>query len=806
MALAPGGLVDVTTPDGRRISVPSSIAGDFAGFAPVDAPPPENQQPIQPAIGQAPPAAPQLGAPLAPEPIPQDLLPPPLPPPPVEQTPASPAAPAIAQPSSPPAAPAERPLTNKDLRKLGNADALAAQDAAVIAQQEAAQGVADAQADEATKVADAMAEQRKSEEELLATRAATVADQQKWYADKDAEFERMSKEINATKVNRDLDHPILAGIGIALSAIGGAMGGTDPTAGIKAVMAGIDRKVAAQMSDLERKRAGLGDLKTSIAMGQERNREYLQQLDARRIAAIDVAKGKVEEVKTRSLSSQAKANADVVLADLEAKRAEIKTNAITREQEKVAQERAAAAAAAARRQDQANWERQFAEGQRQFNVREQNDLAAAQAAAAAKGQPHLAEMAKDLSEKGIRDPATGQYLLNPKGQQIVAQANKAEEEAKGILASAEKIADPAQKQALIDRASAQLRQAEEVRGAAIAEHAVKGRNASNAEAVYKTLSDTQTALTLIDEAVNLREQHGANWFVETGADKQMKSKIAVLALQIKEAYKLGALDVGSQEYLDRITGGDPTKVTLGDVTGMFGSSVGTTSSLQELGRSLELRAKNELAGVYEKAQDYQFRRSRPQPKTKEEKQTIAAFKDQTPLEAAKGEKRTGVIGKIDDAIGDVLSASDTPLAERRETAAQSQGTLEGLTKRQSDAADTQIALWKRGGGAGSQRAADLLLQIATDTSKPERSNAMLSKLQTDAPDLYQQALQKLPDAARGQRESTALAASTLIPARTLLERVRGGDTNAQKELARRAAAGDREAIAAVKDMAQGKAF
>jgi hypothetical protein len=154
-----------------------------------------------------------------------------------------------------------------------------------------------------------------------------------------------------------------------------------------------------------------------------------------------------------------------------------------------------------------------------------------------------AEQAKLLRELGITDPTTGKVFVDANGQPVIAPTETEAKEARA------------------------------------------------------TVRDSQTALSAIDELRKEAKALGPSVVKGKSADA-FNTKLGLLQLQIKEAYKLGTLDNGSVAFLDKLTGGDPTKISTANIAAMIG--VGTESGervearLKALGEGIERRALNQI--------------------------------------------------------------------------------------------------------------------------------------------------------------------------------------------------------------------
>jgi hypothetical protein len=309
-------------------------------------------------------------------------------------------------------------------------------------------------------------------------------------------------------------------------------------------------------------------------------------------------------------------------------------------------------------------------------------------------------------------------------------------------------------------------------------YAVRAGNTGEREKIYNVLSGTQTAVSTIDDIIDLRRKHGAKWLAETVADQAMKSKMAILALQVKEAFALGALDSGSIQYLDKMTGGDPTKIRVSDVTSMIEAAKGTEGSLGALAESLERNARNRLSGVMSGADRLKFRRAVLAPKTEAEKIGSDLLRERTPAELAEGERKTGTLGKLADYAYDKVltplndtsrgrsypSEGSESSEERRIRAQAEQGDEYGLSTKQRALADTLIAGYKRDAeSAKGKQAAGILVGAASDPTRPLQAKAMLARLEATAPDLAAQAIARMPPELRTAIMQEREAVKTTLP-------------------------------------------
>jgi len=779
MALFPGeDLVETTTPDGRTIRVPSSLAAAMG------------VQPPPQAIGQTAPG-PSFGEVVAPaQPVPDpgmgggapmgqldqpppitlpsqqapEYTPPPVTPPPAEiaipqsiaQSPASRAAAGLKPPQNAPPSPSP----DDQLRGLSYGGIAQEQIAGLERSAEAGRAAAAAEAAQQEAFGQAYAQHEERTDKLFAAREKQAQEIQANLNRRTAEVETAITKLSNAKIDRGSDHPIINAIGIALAGLGQALDGqTGPNPAMVAMYAAIDRKVAGQMQDLDRQGKVIGLRKEQI--------ETLRQQGADRIATTNMALAAENEraanhVKTltaRTSSPILKARGEQIYTDLMNRSTEFKSAAVDKIHA-ADQQKAALAQQERESQRQAGLgyanlaQRKFEFGQDLSFKREQlaaeqaRALAAARAKGGEAGAKELAELQKENDTRGVsfggKDSAP---VLQPKGQAMLKEAAGLEEEAKKIKTSMGPLtpAQDARVKMLEDKAA-------EIRGDATIRYQFRARDTAEAKAVSKTLSDTQTALTTIDEIKQLREANGPKWISSSDGEKYMRTKGGLLALTIKERYKLGTLDNGSVAYLDKLTGGDPTKVTVGDITSLFGSEGGPAANLDAIASSLETAAKNEIAAI-PNAPDVTFQRYKP------EDPAIKAINDADV--AARQDKST--VRQADQSGGGALTVaqnifypfqaarSEDDRQSRIENEASGKSQRPGLTEKQDKAVGQLLDAYK-GGGKGKDAAEQRLLALATAADE-SLSTAAVGTLRRESPKLYRQALALLPD----ERKQAALA-------------------------------------------------
>lgn len=346
MALFGTDMVEVTTPDGRRLTVPSQLAAQFPGLQPVQ---PTAPQQLGPSLGGTVPGPLQplpevVGSPgqLAP-PAPGPIAAPDQPAPTITSPP--PPSPVTSPVQTPQLGPTgtPRPLTDAELATRGVSAGLQQSDAALEEKRRAVDAISAQQQDEAKRQAAIQEEANQKSQAALEKAAAdadkTQADLDKMMADRNTAVQKIAD----TKIDRESDHPVLAGIGLVLGALGTAMnnrsaalsaaflGQAAPTPqqnpAIAAFYQAIDRKVAAQMDSIAKGRLDVAAMGQQIDLKQQLATNRAGVANTLRAAALEQANRNIEALKTRLGGDAAKANATSLQADISMKQATLSNEA-----------------------------------------------------------------------------------------------------------------------------------------------------------------------------------------------------------------------------------------------------------------------------------------------------------------------------------------------------------------------------------------------------------------------------------------------------------------------------------------------
>jgi hypothetical protein len=761
MALFPGDLTEVLTPDGRRITMPQSLAASFPALQPVApvAPPPGAVPPQElPSIPQlAPQEQPQIQPePIATAPVTMPGQAPagaPLPAPEPQRGPVTSPEPGpdAGRPNGP------QPVTEQQLATMGISGAGNAELAAQEERRTAARAHGEALASQATAIGDKMVAAEDQAAQMLAERKQAAEQHAAALQAETESYFRNAKAIADTKVDRSVDHPVMAAISSALLGIGQAMAG-QPIDVMTPLYKAIDRKVQGQMQDLEQRRAGLATQREGLGMMRQSGMDKLTEMDTHRLAYIESARRQVEAFKQKTSSDVIRSNADMLDAELRSEQAKTISGMQDRWQTRQEQKEARAMQERQHRQSLAVQMRGQDMQQRESDLnreeRRQEKLDERAAQLLALGQKDRAEKVKAVGAQSVGDPTSGEDILQPEGQAKVKEAAKLEASAEKFAAAAAAEKDPGKRKALETRAAAEKQRAFDLRTEVASDPKMTWTidDEKSRREVGERIATGQTIASTADQIKLLREQHGPKWLTTSEGQAFMQSKGTAVLMALKDAWGLGVLSRLDVDLLDKATGGDPAKLTLGDVSNFLGAE-GVASRLDGLVSTLEEGTRDRMR-VLKFRGDFKFRRQQDE-RTPEEKAAGDALKGETPLESAgKHRDRQGAFGAIERAV-ERGGIEDLP---SRRIEGSGSAKYPGLSKAQEPAVDLQLKAYKAGLSSEddqaqkkSARSGKLLVQLATDSKRPALRDAMLTTLQANAPELYEQALAALPDDVRAVR-------------------------------------------------------
>jgi hypothetical protein len=332
-----------------------------------------------------------------------------------------------------------------------------------------------------------------------------------------------------------------------------------------------------------------------------------------------------------------------------------------------------------------------------------DELAANQKAAVDKyTATATAEQAKNLQEGGIKDPATGQYIVAD-GKPVIA------------------------------------------------------RNAAEATKIQETVDGTQTMLSTIDRIkAKIANDPGFAKMNPTQKQAAVGAELDSLTLLIKDAYGTGALDKGSIEFTNGYTGGDPTKLTAAGLFGALGLGADpgekTLAKLDVVAKTAETRALNRLGNPkgYTFARDEKVQTS-PVNKAAEDIRTG------TPTTAkAVEDSKPGWLTKSLQDVDSWLVPHEQKYKSDRNTAEEGPGNstkYPGFRVEKEPQLDTLVSYVKQGDPQAQKR----LLEMVGDSKTPGLQDAAMTIVAAQVPELYDRALKELPADKREIRRAVDLA-------------------------------------------------
>ncbi len=799
MALFQGeDMVDVTTPDGRTLSLPRSIVP--ASMLP---------QPQQIA------SMPVQGAP-APE-FAQPMMPPPVDTPPEQQVVE------MGEPEVTPVTTMEpldvkaRPAVMKKLKaeaaspKGQLAAVQTQQNAAVQQESDAVVGAADIEAAEQAVVADAVTERNKQLDGYFANRqtdmlAAAEAEDAKYN-----EIVGMRKKIAGTKINREADHPVMAAIFAALAGIGSAMnGGKVDTLDI--LYNAIDRKVAAQTADLDQLGKVYGMTKEELEVLKNKSKSKLEFHNAMIAGETEKAVRHIEEITARSASDKTKANAKIIIAQLNARAADKTMEATRWGLEYDQRDKHQKAQIGLGYSQLKETKRSNMAGEQFAREKLYADQQAALASDLARGDEAKMKMRmesmKEVETRGIVG-VDNKFLLTPEGRQKMADAEKLEADAAAIEANPDQMA----RSIASDKVAMMKQKAAQLRGDAQSFDVVKMRDTADAKGISKKYAASQTMMDTIDEIKTLYDQAGRGIISKSKLQQELGTKYGLISVAAKDAWELGAWDKGSAALVANIIGKDPTNMDIGYVTSNIGLLIGQDpegfkNRLDAVAVSLEQNVRQQIlkgGGKWDGKDALFTRKNADDPNLPSSKANAKLSQARSGVELEKGAEDQNGFSKT-------MRAGFYPLSpDHKEEAENAQSVkYPGLSRDQDAPFSTLLTAYKK----GDTRSGDKLVGdvIETAEKRPDQAIALLHNLKEHAPSLYSAAVSGLPPDSPAAKQTAYEAnnkigvAATLTPelVAIVLDSIdRTGaikDEAGMKELAVRARKKDPVAVRALADI------
>lgn len=587
-------------------------------------------------------------------------------------------------------------------------------------QEQSVQTTAQADAAEADRQAAALAERNTRLEAERAETARQDAARQKRLGEIQGNVTKSVDDWANYKVdpgrrwkNASTGRKIGAAIAVAMTALGDALQRkSGPNLALEMIMKSIDDDVNLQVQE----RQHLGDVaqRTRTSLDDYR-RDYGDWQQARSLKLAEEYKrtaDEIERIAAKTKGDKAKANALAMVGELRGRAGALmqdtgmKTWNREMEQAKFAEQKRQARtqeglAFAAHKQR----ESQFTE---EMKFRREQLAAQQKSAADEYLSKASAEQARALRENGIKDPTTRQYIIGDDGQPIME------------------------------------------------------RNATEGAKTQELLANTQTLLSTIDDIKGkIASDPGFQKLNATEKQAALQTQLQALALQLKESYTLGTLDKGSVDFLDKMTGGDPTKITAGGLVGALGLGADpgekTAAKLDEIAKSSERRALNRLGNP----KNFKFERAEQLQKTAANKAAEGVRKgNATVAEAVRAQEPGGIAKTLQD-VESFVFGTKQQYKKDQHAAEESGGSLRypGFRADKESALDVLVAGVQQGDAQSTTR----LLEMVRDQKAPGLSDAAMTLIEAHAPNLIPQALGALPQDKRSLRQSIYAARNQASP-------------------------------------------
>jgi hypothetical protein len=499
---------------------------------------------------------------------------------------------------------------------------------------------------------------------------------------------------------------IAAAISVAMSALGDALQHkSGPNLALEIINKSIEDDVNLQIQDREHLGQVATRARTSLDDYRQEFGDWQQARSAKLAEEYKRTADEIERISAAAKGDKAKANALAMVGDLRTRAGALEqgiaTSAFGREMklaEFSEQKRAARAGEglqyAGLKQNDSHFNQEMKFKREELGAQRQAKLDEINAKSGA-------EQAKLLRELGITDPTTGKVFVDANGQPVIAPTETEAKEARA------------------------------------------------------TVRDSQTALSAIDELRKEAKALGPSVVKGKSADA-FNTKLGLLQLQIKEAYKLGTLDNGSVAFLDKLTGGDPTKISTANIAAMIG--VGTESGervearLKALGEGIERRALNQIGNPT----GVKFQRAEEVEQTAANKAAEGIRKGTPTTMAAEADAKPRWLDKSLQDTESWLFGTKQQYKKDRDEALEGKGNstkYPGFRVGKEKDLDTLVSYVK----AGDPQAQKRLLEMVADQKTKGLSDAAMTVVSAHAPELYEKALKELPADKRDIRRAVDLS-------------------------------------------------
>lgn len=362
---------------------------------------------------------------------------------------------------------------------------------AVAAGEAAGQKLADTQSDYHDAMGRALADRNAANDKIAQQKADDDAKQLAAINLKNTQIDSAITALGNQKIDRTVDHPIMAAVSAVIGMFGQAATGSATNGALDMLVKQIQRKTDAQMQDRQNAIAQVGLQRDQVAGLRQHLTDSNALWDGLAAANTQKAIGIGDTLTAKLNSADAQANWQVKKAELQDKLADYKSGAMDKQNARDNADRSFNEQVRASKTSEgiqyghlALAKKGLDETIRQHDQERQDKLDEIQLGYAKLNEKDKAARAKEVATSGVFDPTSGAAVLTPDGQKIIDQADKLEIAARKM--------PPAQQAAAIAQAKNLRDQAETVGGFTIADKDIR-------KDVIKKVGASQDMINTIDD-------------------------------------------------------------------------------------------------------------------------------------------------------------------------------------------------------------------------------------------------------------------------------------------------------------------
>lgn len=362
---------------------------------------------------------------------------------------------------------------------------------AAVLGEEAGKQVADTHSTYYDAMGKAYAERNAVNDKLAQQKADDAAKQLAAINLKNTQIDTAITALGNQKIDRTVDHPIMAALSAVIGMFGQAATGSATNGALDMLVKQIQRKTDAQMQDRQNAVAQVGLQRDQVAGLRQHLTDSSAMYDGLMAANTQKAINIGDALMARSNSADAQANWQAKKGEIQDKLADYKSGAMDKQNARDNADRSFAEQQKEHRDSigvqyagLAQQKKSLDEQIREHDLQRQDKLDEIAQQDRRLGAKTNAERAKEVATTGVFDPTSGAAVLTPDGQKIIDQADKLEIAARKM--------PPAQQAAAIAQAKNLRDQAETVGGFTIADKDIR-------KDVIKKVGASQDMINTIDD-------------------------------------------------------------------------------------------------------------------------------------------------------------------------------------------------------------------------------------------------------------------------------------------------------------------